>query len=319
MIEGYRKNIYIDNIRYLKSDTWITKKEWVKYAQVFINKDIHIVKALEILLSEEFEKYYEYANNFIQDWNKTKDYDYTKEYYNILAFFPKKHPLRIFLNNYNYGTRNNYNSTILRKALIHSGDIDFCKFLANKCNKIIRRNCNNNKNLEAIINIVSELGTYALKYIKAENLVILKKFVYNYLDKDKQIAYKILNDYPITDKRILWISDNIALIAWSLQWYDILDYLIDEDWYWLFLFEDSGYGYYDDKNINLLVWSDYTNNYILRTQAIKIIEESDVENKIDGVIALSRLDNQINVGDKGSNEHNRKLINSPKVTNITLK
>jgi hypothetical protein len=98
--KGVTHNYYINDMRFVSSDNWIRKKEWIEIAKCCINSKTNILQALEILIVEDFKTFYFFAKNTIEEWYLDDAHD-VNNYYNILAFFPKENFLRKkFLENY---------------------------------------------------------------------------------------------------------------------------------------------------------------------------------------------------------------------------
>jgi hypothetical protein len=291
---GKTYNFYIDKLRYTKSDRWATTDEWVENAEVCIKNDTNLIQALEILAKEKPDKYMQMAKDFLLQWYKSGAYDF-EYYFELVASMPFDCEVRKNIIDDYMEYVKDYDSSfhLLRESLIRNNDTEFCEVYGNYLDGLIKKYQNNNKELcrllenEHIIN----LGTKASLYISQDSLDIIKQMLIEYLQKDKELALKIVDGYipDIENEQILWIADYASKVAFYMGWYDILEYLCNQEWYWLFLF-DVEYGYEDSNNTNLLIWSQYTKNDILIAQAKKLIASIDFQNNIDGVITLSRMD-----------------------------
>jgi len=305
--KGNTYNLYIDSLRYNYSDTWITQKEWKNLAITCIENNNNILSSLEIMLDIDYDNYISYAIKIVdKHYQETKLPD-TYYYYDLVAMFPEDNYIKKYIfEDYTYFLDEGTNNKYLRRSLINAKNIFFVKIYGEYLNQKITKNLDeylkiNNINkemnntgeyleIEDLIYSLADLETVGLKFISESNILILKKISLEYLQKDKIFAYKLLNGYTpdLEKERGLWIADNLAYIAWSFKWYDILDYLKNEEWYWLFLF-DENYGYEDYNNTNLLIWSQYLKNNKKLIERATFIMENNKDMKIDGVIALSRL------------------------------
>jgi len=296
-LDGKSYNYYIDSLRYKSSDTWFTKDDWIKIAKECIFGNHNILQALEILIVEEYDKYYSMADKVLTEWYDAGGYD-IQYYHDIIAFMPKDYPIRKkivgdysdYLENYSIG-----NDTFMRASLIRSNDIEFCNIYGKYLDKEIQRNKDNFDELASMVNAnyIFDLGKEVYKYVEKDSLDIVKNMIFEYIQKDKEMALKILDGYMpnIDEEQTLWIIDYVPRIAFCIGWNDVLEYLLYEDWYWLFLF-DEDFGYENDNNQNLLIWSQYTkNNTLLHRAKDLFLKENEFFKRFDGFIALSRLGN----------------------------
>lgn len=291
---GKKNNYYLDKKRYNANDTWASKDTWVKIAKECIANNQNILQALEILIIEEYNEYYSIADKVLIDWYNggPNDIEY---YHDILAFMPKDYSIRQemvgdysdYLVNYSVGS-----DTLMRESLIRSKDVEFCKIYGKYLDVEIEKYKDNFEELSLMMdaNYIYDLGKDAYKYIGKENLDIVKNMLIKYIQKDKEMALKILNGYVpnIEEEQTLWIIDHAPKVAFYMGWNDILEYLADEAWYWDLLF-DSRCIYEDYENTNLLIWSNYTCNNTLKERAYVLMENRLSYMKLDGVIALTRM------------------------------
>ena len=290
--EGKTYNYYLDRFRYSSEDTWATKEQWVNIAKRCIKNKTNIIQALEILIREEFDKYYKLADSILLEWKLEGAYD-IGAYYDLIFSMPKDYALRReIVGDYSeYLIDDSWGyAKLARATLLRNGDKDFLNIYGNYINNFIEKNIGDFHKMESFLefsNIVY-FGNNIYNYIDEKNLKNLKIFLYEHIKNDKLIANRILNDnnFIFTNSRNIWIADKIAEISFFLGFFDVLDYLLHEDWYWIFLF-DNEYGYEDTNNSNLLVWSNYSCNSVLKRRAKDIIETGN--NELDGVIALYRM------------------------------
>jgi len=304
--EGEEYNLFFDRLRYNKNDIWTNDKEWIDVAKECINKgEKNELNALSILLKEEYDTFYSKAKILVDKWFEEDPHcEGWYWFYSLILYFPKDSLVRkdilditsMPMDEFDYYCSGNE----AQKLLIYSEDKDFCTLLGTFFNKKIMR-LKDSQELENIIPYVAELGELADKYIDSENLQIIKTLFWDYLEKDREILlrYVAKNETFLEtiarreeeDKefeRLSWIVDDIAYYSWSLGWYDILDYLKNESWYWLFVF-DEGY-MYDCDNRTLLSWSNYISNEILKNEAKRAMRYPDGKSEpINGAIALKRM------------------------------
>ena len=290
---GKEYNYYLDKKRYDSNDTWATKDDWIKISKECISNNCNILQALEILIIEEYNEYYSMVDQILTEWYANGGHD-IEYYHDLIIAMPKDYSIRKkivgdysdYIINYSAGR-----DTIMRESLIRNNDTEFCKIYGEYLDKTIKKNKNNFKELALLIetNYISDLGRQAFKYIKKESLDIVKKMLIEYMQKDKELALKILDGYiPNVEKeQTLWIIDCVPSVSFYIGWYDILEYLSNEEWYWTLLF-DSNYGYEDSENTNLLIWSNYICNDALKKRASDLLKNSS-NNKLDGVISLARM------------------------------
>lgn len=287
-IEGKTYNYYLDTLRFSKQDTWITTDEWVEMAQVCIDRQNNVLQALEILIREKFEQYYPLADKVLSKWYADGGHD-VEYYFDILVAMPKEYPIRKeIMGDYSdflldYSSISNAST---RKSLVNANDFEFCEIYGTYLDKEVQRCKDNHDELELLIeeNYIFDLSKKMYRYIKIDTLNTIKGFLQDYLQKDKEMAYRLMDGYkPISEERRLWIADRIALIAYSIDWTDLIDYLKSQEWYWLLMF-DKEYGYEDNENINLLVWSQMYYNKHIENRSKELL----AQNRLDGEIALSR-------------------------------
>jgi hypothetical protein len=290
---GKEYNYYLDKMRYNSNDTWATKADWVKVAKECISSNHNVLQALEILIIEEYDEYYLMVDEILTQWYANGGYD-IEYYYDLIIAMPNDYPIKKeIIGDYSdyfkhYNTREN---KLIRESFIRNQDVGFCKIYGSYLDDKIKNNKNNFKELALMIDAgyIFDLGTQAVKYIKKDNLNIVKKMLIDYIQKDKELALKILDGYVpnIEEEQTLWIIDYAPRVASYLGWYDILEYLSDQKWYWNLLF-DVNYGYEDSNNTNLLIWSNHVCNDTLRQRAYTLVESTS-RNKLDGVISLTRM------------------------------
>ena len=289
-----KNNYYLDKRRYNTGDTWASKETWVKIAKECIANNQNILQALEILIIEEYDEYYPMADKVLTEWQEAGGYD-IKYYFDILVAMPKDYPIRQeilgdyseYLENYSVGS-----DILMRESLIRSKDVDFCKIYGQYLDDEIQKYKDDFEELSSMIdaNYIYDLGKDAYKYVGKENLDIVKNMLLKYIQKDKEMALKIRNGYvPNTEEeRTLWLIDHAPKVAFYMGWTDVLEYLANEVWYWDCLF-DSRFMYEDCNNTNLLIWSNYICNDVLKERAYALTENRLNYMQLDGVIALTRM------------------------------
>ena len=292
-VEGKTYNYYLDSLRFTKEDTWITVDEWINFAEICISRQNNTLQALEILIVEEYDKYYSMADKILTEWYDAGAYD-IEYYYNIIAFMPTEYPIRKeivgdysdYLVNYSVG-----NDALMRESLIRSKDVDFCKIYGQYLDREIQKYKDDFEELASMVdaNYITDLGKDAYKYVGKNNLDIVKNMFLEYIKKDKEMALKILDGYVAhEEEQTLWIIDHTPKVAFYMGWTDILEYLSSETWYWDCLF-DSRFMYEDDNNTNLLIWSNYICNDTLKERAYALMDKKS-RTQIDGAIALTRME-----------------------------
>jgi len=286
---GRVSNFYIDLFRYQEDDEWIDKDIWVKLAKDCIDKKQNILASLEILVREDIEKYYDIADKILTDWYGNGDKFCDIEYYqDILVAMPKDYEIRKKTFSY-LGELSSIDDYILEKDIVKSmlkeKDIDFCLSYGKFLDMYIQLYSNDYSKIEDLFefgNIIYFQKDISI-YLSKDSILVLQKFLKDFFNKDKDIFFKIKYGYiPEEEERTLWISDSIAYITYFLGWYDILDDVISQEWYWDILFDNE---YIDYDNHNALVLSSYTHHNNLKNKAIKLLNSGD----FDGMIMLSRL------------------------------
>lgn len=255
-----------------------------------MNTKTNVIQALEILLVEKSDQYISTAIDIVDEWFGNGDHD-AYYYYDVLALLPDSYSVKRkvlkneYFQDYIRG-RDSYNCSA-RKALIKAKDLDFCnslgKFLDNylKSSNLIDEDIEEN-----IIDPLIDLGHLHKHFISSDSISVIQDLFYRYLDKDKKIIDRFFNDEHIQeDERQIWIGDNIAYWCWMLGWHQFLDDIKESEWYWASMFGD----WWDDSdNNNLLVWSLFHNNKILKNQSIHVMESHEYQ-QTDGAIAWVRL------------------------------
>lgn len=287
-IKGVTYNYYLDTLRYTKQDNWITTDEWIELAELCIDRQNNILQALEVLIREKFEQYYSLADVILMKWYRDGAYD-MEYYFDILAAMPREHPIRKeiladytdFILNYS-----SINTSSMRSSLVKANDLEFCEIYGKFLDEIVYKYRNNDSELEILIekNYLIDLGDKAHMYTRKETLGTVIDFLVRYLKKDKEIAYSLLEGHDsFPYRRRLWIADRIAFIAYSLSNNELIEYLKDQEWYWVLLF-DKDHGYEDYNNTNLLVWSQINYTKDVESRAKELLSKK----QLDGAIALNR-------------------------------
>lgn len=290
---GSTWNYYIIPLKYLPSDTWATREQWIKVAKDFIEKETHVLAGLEILLGEGQFEYLPLALDIVKKWDEEVEEAEVCEpeyYYDIIKFFPLEN---IYRRKYFGAGDFDWLGEWGRAALVSVEDVAACKFVAGKINAIFH---SENLDEELVENealpLMVELGRFCNKFLDEKVLDSAKQFCEGFLSKDREIA-PYFNEIEkgkmpeLANDRWIWICDDIAKIAWSIGWFDILEKLGNESWYWTRIFSSR---YSDLYNESLLIWSQYLSNDVLRSRAIHVMQTSEYH-KLDGAIAWFRMNN----------------------------
>jgi len=287
---GSTWNFYSSKLRNQRDDAWVKPEEWIEHAKMCIESNTNLIQALEILLVEEKEQYLDVAEHLLSDWHKSGAHD-PYYYFDVMARLPKENSIRKeylsstcfkeFMVDDGWGYSNS-----ARTALINADDQCFLEFLGNFIDDNFKFNDLSDDVLEEdILPLFIDLGRKSENYVARSNNDHFKEFCLSYFQKDELVIDKFLNGNLEEDNRQIWIGDNIAYYSWVLGWNDVIDELKNKDWYWMSLFSD----WWDDyENNNLLVWSLYSNDNILKERASHIMQQ-DEYNKLDGAIVWERL------------------------------
>jgi hypothetical protein len=281
-------NFYLDPLRYTPHDRWATREQWISVAKQCVERRIYMLFGLEILLAEGFSEYLDTAMEVVADWLKRTGGHDPEYYLNILKYFPPDNPTRLaFLPKGNLDTlwSEGY------RALMSVGDEDVCRHSAAQIQKVFSAYPLDDVQVERqALPRMKELGRLCSNYLDSEVMESANRFCLEYLLKDIEIAryQKQLAHEATAGKdglRSLWIRDDIAYLSWRVGWFDMLTMLRKETWYWQSMFEHWSPG---DDNINLLVWSQYAKDELLRRRALHVMRRHEYT-KIDGAIAWVRM------------------------------
>lgn len=279
--------------KYIEGDEWAKKQEWLKISKHCLEEEINVFQALEVLLYFEFDKYYAVAESYVQDYVK---HGHDLEYcHDILAMFPNENSLRkqIFFDDGLESLLDDDGtgySKSARQALIRAGDTDYCRFHGDYINKQIESYGEGEHFEEIIIPLVVELGKLSQDYVKKSNIVKVKNFLLNHLNKDKSVhENKQKGNFNDDDERTLWCIDHIASTSLKMGWLDILKDLQLSNWYWDSVFAEW---FSDSNNLELLSWSTFCSNDTLKDRAVEVMKNHEYH-KLDGAIAWTRLTKNI--------------------------
>ena len=282
-----------DKYRYHREDKWLSYGEWISIAKEMLS--FNELDALEILLqSNERDNYIERADKVLSSWYAHGAYDI--EYYqDILILMPKEYHIRksIIGDYFNFDDIDEFDveKDMLVSLLRYSDDDKLKMMYGSYIDKKVLTYKDDYDILEEFVenSAILEYAPYLDKnYISKETLMRIKDMLLIYLQKDKDMFYKIRAGYiPDEEERTLWVVDYIATISYFLKYYDILEYLKSEDWYWEVLFDEGLMN--DIYNNNLLVWSYYMSSDILKKQAMSKLSNRYFDDSIDAIIALSRM------------------------------
>ncbi len=283
---GTTWNFYLQSLRYDPADRWATREQWLDAAKQAIDRKTSVLAGLEIMLAEGHTEYLDLAHEVVAYWrDKLHEHD-AYYYYDILKYFPPDDAMRrkylSFENEYLL-SEDNY----ARTALVSIEDEAVCKQLAKEITHAFTASPLDEQQAECALRFeMRELGRLCQKYLAPEVVKQAKKFCMEFLLKDMEVApyfRSIPFDYTKPEKRITWIVDDIAVLAWRIGWLDILEDLRNEQWYWDRIYVNS-----DCDNVNLLVWSRFARNAQLQAQALTVMRKKGYD-RMDGAIAWMRM------------------------------
>jgi hypothetical protein len=277
-----RPNYFLWPIKYVPSDTWVTKEWWIKTAIKLVEEEIDVYTGLEILLNVGKKAYLKTAINLIESvWNANHQCLYDAYYYyDIIVHFPKEHEIRKDFIDYK-DMQSIDQDNPLRRALIRENDKTTCQYISNVIKQKIQ---NHSKDLEDyIMPIMAQFGKRCQYYISPNHIEYLKWKCRQFLKKDKWVIENDKeNELLQNGKCSLWIRDSIAYWAWALGWDDIIQELRNSPWYWNNIQEIFCY---DSDYDNFLVWSHYSDDKVLQEKAIEMMENYS----LDEAIAWTRM------------------------------
>ena len=293
LIEEYKKaflnglvgNYFLQPLKYIPSDTWVSKEWWISMAEGFVKEEKYILIGLEILLNQRRFEYLDKATQVIEKWWREKAGHDPEYYLDIISHLPKDHSIRQYYIDYNsisnIDTDDGFNR-LLRNALIRVEDTKVCNFLSERISSILSESFVDEGLFEDyVMPRMVELGSVCSKYIDEKLINKAKDLCRMFLERDQKtigIEEKLV--------RSLWIRCDITHWAWTLGWHDILNELREMTWYWDTLFNKH---FYDWENYTLLVWSQRFSDEVLRNEALKVMKMAD-NRKFDGAIAWTRME-----------------------------
>lgn len=288
---GRTWNFYLSSERLVLGDTWKNKNDFTELAIKNIAQGKNILQALEILMVENREFYYSQAEEIISSWYESGAND-PNYYFDILVHLDKENIFR----EYFFGAQNVHlylsedDGTgwcqAARSSLLRVGDEVTCKAIANKITDIFCSENVDEKDIENIgLGFLVEMGELANQYLNSEVIGLAKDFCRSYLEHDERYILEEVELGRKDPNSILWLRNDIAYISWRLGWMDVINELKQTEWYWASIFGEE---WSDPNNRELLVWSLYEDNQILRNRCVAVMT-SDPYSRIDGAIAWKRI------------------------------
>lgn len=154
-ILGETYNYYVDELRYMESDIWVTTNDWIDVAEYCIENKINMLQALEILIKEKRDDALPIVEKFLTQWYKNGAYDY-EYYFELIVSMPQEFSIRKnIVEDYNdfledYSSVSNH---LLRKSLIRNDDKEFCNLYGVFLENFIQQNKDNRDKIYKFINL----------------------------------------------------------------------------------------------------------------------------------------------------------------------
>ena len=270
-------NYYLDPLRYSPSDTWISNDWWTDTAMKVSKDDLRYIIALEILLRSGNDLFLQDAINLAEEnWHPVfglPDSDYN----DLIPYFPSDHPIKKWLLS-TTPIEGPDADTQLRTALVRAGHDDTCARFAHKITDYMK-NCRSPDLELRPLYWLADLYQYAPAFVDPKQIAFFKNKTLRLLKNDlEQLA--IHDRLPIAPRYVRTL-DEIAHWSWIFDWHDVIETLKENTEYWRFLSEHL----HDDDNLNLLVWSWYTQHPRVLQESIRQMENT----VLDGAIAWTRL------------------------------
>lgn len=285
---GPARNYRFDHLRYLESDTWATREQWIAAARLCVENKTKLLFGLEILLAEGLDEYLPLAQDLIRDWDEQYEGHDPEYYYDLLAQLASDDPMR---RKYLSGFDPFDLCTWGRKALILAVDEPGCgKIGAALSSMFTAAEPDANEIEHTGLPLLCDLGPLCGQYVTPAALEAARRFCLDYLARDRAIAPHYRQWYAEfsagqRDERMHWIFGEIAPIASRLGWFDVLEGLQREPWYWEQLF---AHAYSDYESTSLLAWSRHADNEVLRRRAMLVMTNNRFDT-LDGAIAWTRM------------------------------
>ncbi|MEO0854807.1 MAG: hypothetical protein AAFY15_15080, partial [Cyanobacteria bacterium J06648_11] len=221
--------------RYVERDTWASDDQWRNAALRMLELGSCLPSAYSILLSLEFEQHFSSAQSYIRRWHSETGGHDPEYLYDVLKHFPEEDELR---KRYLWDPSEPLNDRegILgvcreaRLALASVEDKDFCGLMAQQLSEwLTQGNLAETEFEDSVLERMVELGEACNKLIARDRIDAAKLFVYESLEKDRQIVEGARIE---EDERSLWLRDDIGYFAARLNWEDVLLELRRAKWYW---------------------------------------------------------------------------------------
>lgn len=289
-------------LHYTPHDRWATREQWIKVATQCLRNENRVIFALGLLLDEGFTEHLDAAIAFVTKWAPEWDKYYWHSDWltygtpplepaaldNLIKRLPRDHLIR---REYLPADNPDELDEEGRRALISVEDEVFCRNLAACIERVFFASELDTDQVEDYaLPRMMELGRLCAKYIDPAVMDAAKRFCLDYLEKDREMAPRFRQLLDTKDPpRFLWIYDRIAPLAWRIGWLDILTNLRNEPWYWNKDLWNLGgtldISFMDEEN--LLVWSQYVDNDLLRERALHVMSRQP--RQMDGAIAWVRM------------------------------
>lgn len=290
--EGGTWNYFTYPLRYHEKDTWASIQDWTIHASKCLKNKKNQIQALEVLLSIDYAEHVDDAETFL---NKLDDDIHDVYYlYDLLAMMPKINPLRkryLSRDSFDFFVQDDSDAHLARLALCRVQDEEFLSFAGSYVNHFVKENRDDYEEVEGVVfPLLVDLGKNLEAYLSEDTIGVIEFIINKYLEKDMLCFEDMLNGRIFSeDERCVWIADEVARIAFSAGFTEILDRLKLSDWYWAGMFSEI---WEDSDNNNLLAWSLYGSNETLLNRAEWVMNKHEYQ-RLDGAIAFSRLSDKL--------------------------
>lgn len=289
--EGNAWNYFGWSPKYVPSDTWATRSQWIDFARACLAKDKAGINAHQILLDAGCEGALAPAREFVDEWHRRSAHD-PEYYWKILSYLPEEDPLRQEYLGFPPDQLDDPESDIstapdtsIRSVLMSAGDSRMCRFVAERVTEIFAAEVLDDERAEdyALPRMV-ELGPRCAEYLSAETIARAREFCLRLLEKDREVSPRREALFEAGEVRCLWLRCDIAYVCHRIGFDDIMQKLRSEDWYWNSMFDS----YCESENYTLLTWSLSEKDDVLLERTEHVMT-TDAYARVEGAIAWSRM------------------------------